>query len=58
MTVRRLTIEDIFKPNYDKKIQRKAERRGQQRIYKDMQKDYRKRNWERIRKASMEEFGE
>mgnify|MGYP006961970927 FL=1 len=58
MTVRRLTFEDIFKPNYDKKIQRRAERRYQKRIYKDMQKDYRKRNWERIRKASVEEFGE
>lgn len=58
MTVRRMTIEDIFKPNYDKKISRKAERRNQKRIYKDMQIDYRKRNWERIRKASVEEFGE
>nr|DAX75155.1 MAG TPA: hypothetical protein [Caudoviricetes sp.] len=58
MTVRRLTFEDIFKPNYDKKINRKAERRTEKRIYKDMQKDYRKRNWEQIRKISMEEFGE
>ena len=58
MTVKRLTFEDIFKPNYDKKINRKAERRNQKRVYKDMQKDYRKRSWERIRKASLEEFGE
>lgn len=58
MTVRRLTIEDIFKPNYDKKISRKAERRGQKKVYKDMRKDYRKRSWERIRKVSVEEFGE
>lgn len=53
-----MTIEDIFKPNYDKKIQRKAERRKQRRMQKEMQRDYRKRNWERIRKASVEEFGE
>ena len=58
MTAIRLTIEDIFKPNYDKKINRKAERRDQKRVYKDMQRDYRKRNWERIRKASLQEFGE
>ncbi|WP_296142374.1 hypothetical protein [uncultured Anaerococcus sp.] len=58
MTVRRLTLEDIFKPNYDKKISRRAERRNQKRLRKDMQRDYRKRNWERIRKASLEEFGE
>ena len=58
MTVRRLTLEDFFKPNYDKKISRKAERRGQKRVYKDMQKDYRKRKWDRIRKASLQEFGE
>lgn len=58
MTVRRLKIEDIFKPNYDKKISRKAERRNQKRVYTNMQIDYRKRSWERIRKASLEEFGE
>ena len=58
MTVRRFTFEDIFKPNYDKKIQRNAERRKQKRLHKDMQRDYRKRSWERIRKASLEEFGE
>ena len=57
MTVRRLTFEDIFKPNYDKKISRKAERRDQKRVYKDMQRDYRKRSWESIRKASLQEFG-
>lgn len=58
MTVRRLTFEDIFKPNYDKKISRKAERRDQKRVYKDMQKDYRKRSWDSIRQASLQEFGE
>ncbi len=58
MTVRRMTIEDLFKPNYDKKIQRKAERRKQRRMQKEIQRDYRKRNWERIRKVSVEEFGE
>lgn len=57
MTVRRLTIEDIFKPNYDKKINRRAERRNQKRIYKDMQRGYKKRSWESIRKASLQEFG-
>lgn len=58
MTVRRLTVEDIFKPNYDKKINRKSERRGQKRIYKDMQRGYKKRSWDSIRQASVEEFGE
>lgn len=58
MTVRRLTFEDLFKPNYDKKINRRAERRNQKRVYKSMQVDYRKRSWGRIRKASLEEFGE
>lgn len=58
MTVRRLTIEDIFKPNYDKKISRRSERRGQKRRHKEIQKNYRKRNWEQIRKISVEEFGE
>ena len=57
MTVRRLTFEDIFKPNYDKKINRRAERRNQKRIYKDMQRGYKKRSWESIRKASLQEFG-
>lgn len=57
MTVRRLTIEDIFKPNYDKKINRRAERRNQKRLYKDMQKGYKKRSWDSIRKASLQEFG-
>ena len=57
MTVRRLTFEDIFKPNYDKKIQRRAERRNQKRIHKDMQRGYKKRSWESIRKASLQEFG-
>lgn len=58
MTARRLTFEDIFKPNYDKKISRKAERRNQKRLYKDMQRGYKKRSWESIRKASLQEFGE
>lgn len=58
MTVKKLTFQDIFKPNYNKKISRKAERRDQKKVFKDMQRDYRKRNWERIRKASLQEFGE
>lgn len=57
MTVRRLTIEDIFKPNYDKKINRRAERRNQKRLHKDMQRGYKKRSWDSIRKASLQEFG-
>lgn len=57
MTVRRLTFEDIFKPNYDKKISRRAERRNQKRLSKDMQRGYKKRSWESIRKASLQEFG-
>lgn len=57
MTVRRLTFEDIFKPNYDKKINRRSERRPQKRLYKDMQRGYKKRSWDSIRQASVEEFG-
>ncbi len=58
MTVRRITIEDIFKPNYDKKIDRKPARRKQSQAYRYREVENRKRNWEQIRKASLEEFGE
>lgn len=58
MTVRRLTIEDIFKPNYDKKRKRRAERRRGSQASRYRAEENRKRNWERIRKASMKEFGE
>lgn len=57
MTARRLTFEDIFKPNYDKKIDRKPVRRKQSQAYKYRQEENRKRNWEQIRKVSLEEFG-
>lgn len=58
MTVKRLTIEDIFKPNYEKKINRRTERRKQRSANKHRIKENRKRNWEQIRKISVEEFGE
>lgn len=58
MTVKRLTFEDIFKPNYDKKIYRRTARRKQSQAYRYREVENRKRNWEQIRKASVEEFGE
>ena len=57
MTARRLTFEDLFKPNYDKKLDRKPARRKQRQANKYRQEEDRKRNWERIRRASIEEFG-
>lgn len=58
MTVRRLTIEDIFKPNYDKRKDRKPARRKQSQAYRYKQEEDRKRRWQQIRNASLEEFGE
>ena len=58
MAVRRLTIEDIFKPNYDKKKDRKPARRKQSQTYRYRQEEDRKRRWQLIRKASLQEFGE
>ena len=58
MTVRRLTFEDLFKPNYDKKIDRKPARRKQRQANKYRQEEDRRMRWEQIRRVSVEEFGE
>ena len=58
MTVRRLTFEDLFKPNYDKKRKRRAERGRGSQASRYRTEENRKRNWDRIRKASLQEFGE
>jgi len=58
MTARRLTFEDLFKPNYDKKLERRPARRKQRQIDKHRQKEDRRMRWEQIRKISVEEFGE
>ena len=58
MTIRRLTFEDFFKPNYHKKSKRRAKRRRGSQASRYRTEENRKRNWDRIRKASLQEFGE
>ena len=57
VTVRRLTFEDLFKPNYDKKLDRKPARRKQRQANKYRKEEDRRMRWEQIRKVSIEEFG-